>query len=282
MFRKNKLAMLLGEFIGTGALTLTVLSMAHSAIGQQIAFFIAVPAGLLLALMVLALAGISGAVFNPAITIGLWTVRKLQTLQAIGYILMQFLGAAAAWYLFVYLTKIDTSKVEFKMDYDPRVLVAETVGTFIFAFSIAAAIYQRLSLGVKAFAIGGGLTVGALAATLASAGILNPAVAWSLHQFGWGTYVAGPILGAILGFNLYNILFVQTELAEIATFKSEKQSTSKLKPGLTHSLVASEVDAEEERVAAKAKVSTVKAKATSVKKKTAVRKKTTTRSRVTR
>lgn len=253
MFRKNKVAMLVGEFLGTGVLTLAILSMSHSQL--SLPYFIATVAGLTLVILIVSLANISGAVFNPAMVIGLWTVRKLKTLQAVSYIIVQFLGAAAAWYLFVYFTKI--SGIKNNDAYDARVLVAEVLGTFIFSFAFAAAIYQRLRLGLKAAAIGGGLIAGSLIATLGSAGILNPAIAMSLHQFAWGTYVLGPILGAVIGFNLYNLLFVETEVAEAA------ERTEEIK----------EIKAEQATVAASAKKAPVK-KAPA--KKPTTRKKTTT------
>lgn len=224
MFRKNKVAMLVGEFLGTGVLTLAVLSMSHSQL--SLPYFIATVAGLTLIVLIVSLANITGAVFNPAMTIGLWTVRKLKTLQAISYIIVQFLGAAAAWYLFVYFTKIDGIKNNGA--YDARVLVAEVLGTFIFSFAFAAAIYQRLKLGLKAAVIGAGLIAGSLIATLGSAGILNPAIAMSLHQWALGTYVLGPILGAVVGFNLYNLLFVQTEVAEVEELKEEIKEAEKV------------------------------------------------------
>jgi aquaporin Z len=228
MFRKNKLAMLVSEFLGTGVLALAVLALTHSQL--NLPFFVATTAGLALTIMVVALAGISGAVFNPALTIGLWTVRKLRTLQALSYIIAQFAGAAAAWYLFVYFTKVEG--VKNNGVYDARVLVGEVTGTFIFAFAIAAAVYQRVSLGLKAFMVGGGLVAGALIASLGSAGILNPAVALSLHQFAWGTYVLGPVLGAVVGFNLYNLLFVETEVAEVAEAKAEAAEAKVVKPAV--------------------------------------------------
>lgn len=223
MFRKNKLAMLVSEFLGTAGLTMAVLAVTHSQL--SLPYFVATTAGLMLVIMVVALSGISGAVFNPALTIGLWTVRKLKSVQALSYIIAQFAGAAAAWYLFVYFTKLEG--VKNNGTYDPRILVAEVTGTFIFAFALAAAVYQRLSLGLKAFMVGGGLFAGAMVASLGSAGILNPAVAMSLHQWGWGTYVLGPVLGAVVGFNLYNLLFVETEVAEMAEAKAEAKAAAK-------------------------------------------------------
>jgi aquaporin Z len=251
MFRKNKLAMLVGEFLGTAALTLIVLAISHSQL--SLGYFIATAAGLMVALMTLALAGISGAVFNPAMTIGLWTVRKLRTMQALSYLAVQLLGGAVAWELFVYLTKV--SGVHNTGTYSARILVAESLGTFVFAFVWAAAIYQRFNLFTKAAAIGGGLTVGSLVASLGSAGVMNPAVALGLHQWGWGTYVLGPVLGAIVGFNLYNLLFVETELAEVAESRAERSQTSALDATLTQSEVAAE-EAADEAVAKTTKKST--------------------------
>jgi glycerol uptake facilitator-like aquaporin len=254
MFRKNKLAMLVGEFLGTAALTLAVLAVSHSQLPLN--YVIASAAGLTVALMTLALAGISGAVFNPAMTIGLWTVRKLRTLQALSYLVVQLLGGAVAWELFIYLTKL--SGVHNTGTYSSRVLVAEVVGTFIFAFVWAAAIYQRFPLYAKAAAIGGALMSGSLIASLGSAGVLNPAVALGLHQWGWGTYVLGPVLGAVIGFNLYNLLFVETELAEVATGREAKAGTSKLNATLTQSEVATEVDANVNTASAKGRTAAVR------------------------
>lgn len=275
MFRKNKLAMLVGEFLGTGALTLIVLAISHSQL--SLGYFIATAAGLMFALMVLALSGISGAVFNPAMTIGLWTVRKLRTLQAISYLIVQLLGGLVAWELFVYLTKI--SGIHNSGTYSARILVAEVVGTFIFSFGWAAAIYQRFNLFAKAATIGVSLTVGAMVASLGSAGLLNPAVALGLHQWGWGTYVLGPVLGAVIGFNLYNLLFVETELAEVAESRAERAQTSRLNATLTHSEVAAEAGANVSTTVAKGKTTAVKRRTVAAKKKTTAKRSTSTRRR---
>jgi aquaporin Z len=268
MFRKNKLAMLVGEFLGTTALTLIVLAISHSQL--SLGYFIASAAGLMVALMTLALSGISGAIFNPAMTIGLWTVRKLRTLQALSYLAVQLLGGAVAWELFVYLTKL--TGIHNTGTYNSRILVAEVIGTFIFAFVWAAAIYQRFNLYGKAAAIGGGLMAGSLVASLGSAGILNPAVALGLHQWGWGTYVLGPVLGSVIGFNLYNLLFVETELAEVAESASEKSKTSRLNATLTQSEVAAEAEANAKSAVDTGKTTAVKKRVATAKKSSAKKK----------
>jgi glycerol uptake facilitator-like aquaporin len=51
--------------------------------------------------------------------------------------------------------------------------------------------------------VGSSLLFGILIASLAgSFGILNPAVAFSLHAMNW-TYLLAPLVGSVLGFNLY-------------------------------------------------------------------------------
>lgn len=226
MFSKNKLAMLVGEFLGTAALTLTVLSVSRQ-LGY--AYFVSFAAGLAVVLLTMSLAGISGAIFNPAITIGLWTVRKLQTWQALAYLVVQLLGGAAAYWLFTYFARQHLTN---NHHYDSHVLVAEAVGAFVFSFGWAAAVYQRFSLGAKAAAIGGSLALGVIVASLGSAGFLNPAVALGARNWAWGTYVLGPVLGAIVGFNLYNLLFVETEVAEakVARAAAKKPAAKKKAP----------------------------------------------------
>ncbi len=101
-------------------------------------------------------------------------------------------------------------------------LAGEAVGTFIFSLGWAAAVYQKLPLGQAAGVVGISLTLGVIAASAASGGILNPAVALGLRSWVWGTYVLGPVLGSVIGFNLYALLFAPT-----ASLVSESESSSK-------------------------------------------------------
>ena len=208
MFTKQKAAMLVAEFLGTGVLTYVLLAVGTSSIG--IGYFIALAAGLAVLILTMTFSAVSGAIFNPALTLGLWTVRKLQTYQAILYILVQLLGGVAAYALLNYLTdnKLQIQDVKF----DARTLVAETVGTAIFAMGFAAAVYQHADATAKAYVAGGAYAIGLLIATVMGAAYLNPAIALSAHTWDWNTaYVLGPVLGAVIGVNLYNLLFVVSE-----------------------------------------------------------------------
>lgn len=202
MFGRKQIAMIMAEFLGTGVLTLVVLGVSKSTIG--IPYFVAIAAGLVLVAMTLILGAVSGAQFNPAITLGLWTVRKVKTLPAIVYVAAQLLGAGAAYLLFRYFIGQSWQN---NGHFDSKVLVAEAVGAFIFSMAWAAAAYQRLESGKAATVVGIGLMLGIIVASAASGGVLNPAVALGVRSWVWGSYVLGPILGAVIGFNLYGLLF---------------------------------------------------------------------------
>jgi aquaporin Z len=206
MFSRNKIGMLVAEFLGTGVLTAVVLAVGKSNIG--IPYFISLAVGLALVMLITIFGSISGAHFNPAITLGLWSARRVKTVPAVLYILAQFLGAVAAYYLYTYFVNTHLTN---SGKFESRVLVAEALGTFVFAMGWAAVVYQKLQGGKAAFAMGSALTVGMMMASVGSASMLNPAIAWGAHVWVWGTYALGPVLGAVIGINLYALLFAPAD-----------------------------------------------------------------------
>lgn len=222
MLERQKIAALVAEFLGAGALTLLILSVQRSTIG--VPFFVAIAAGLTVALMTFTVGGISAGHFNPAISLGFWTTRRITTLRTIFYIGAQMLGAWAAYYLYTYFVNNHLSSVG--GHYSGRILVAEAVGTGIFGFAFAAAVYQESTKAAKAAFIGLGLTVGIIAASSASIGLLNPAVALGVRAWVWGTYVLGPILGAIIGINLYALLFAEASNSPLSAVMASASAGS--------------------------------------------------------
>ena len=202
MLERKKIAMVLAEFLGTAILTAVVLAVSKTNIG--IPYFVSLMAGLSLAVGVIVFGAISGAHFNPAVTIGLWTARRVKTLPTVVYIAAQLLGGFVAYLLYTYIVD---STIRSVGEYNSRVLVAEAVGAFVFALGWAATVYHKLDSAKAAFVIGGSFIVGVTVASLGSAGFLNPAIALGAQSWIWGTYVLGPVLGAIIGFNLYALLF---------------------------------------------------------------------------
>jgi aquaporin Z len=205
MFGRNKIAMIVAEFLGTALLTLVVLSVSKSTIG--IPYFVAIAAGLTIAAMTLFVGSISGAQLNPAITIGLWSARRIKTIPAIVYVAAQMLGGAGAYLLYTYFIGQHWKNTG---HFEAHTLVAEAVGTFVFSLGWAAAVYQKFGEAKAAAAVGAALTLGVIVASAAGGGFLNPAVAYGVRSWVWGTFVLGPVLGSVIGFNLYGLLFAPT------------------------------------------------------------------------
>ncbi len=202
LFGRQKIAMLVGEFLGTGILTLAIATLAKQG-GAP--YFVGTIAGVAVAALTLMVARVSGGHFNPVVTLGMWTVRRIPTLQALLYIAVQMFGGFVAFKIYEYLN-VSVSLGDVVANWDWRVLVAEAIGAFIFTFGFAAATFQDYK-GLKAASlIGASLFLGVLVAGLGSNAIVNPAVALGIDS--WGrAYIYGPIIGAIVGMNLYVLLF---------------------------------------------------------------------------
>jgi aquaporin Z len=218
LFERKKIAMIMAEFLGTAILTAVVLAVAKSNLG--VPYFVGLAAGLVLAMGTLVFGAISGAHFNPIVTIGMWTARQVKTLPALVYVAAQMLGGVAAYLLYTYLTNSSFDNVG---KYDPQVLVAEAAGAFVFALGWAAVVFHKLEAGKAAFVVGASFVVGVIIASAGSMGVLNPAVALGVRSWEWGTYVLGPVLGAIIAFNLYALLFAPVNSLFDKSAKTKKK-----------------------------------------------------------
>ncbi len=193
MFTRGKMAQVVAEFLATSILVLVVLSVSFR---SNFPLFTAISAGLVLAMMVLAIGPISGAHANPAITFGLWTRRLVSTKQMIANIVAQLLAGAAVITLYQYLIHKEIQRPSATFDW--RVLIAEALGAFVFGFGVFAAVKRKLVGGLLAAAVGGSLTLGILVASIGSLGAINPAVALGIDSFS-RAYIIGPLLGSALG-----------------------------------------------------------------------------------
>lgn len=258
----------MAEFLGTGVLTLAVLSVQRSQLG--LSYFVAIAAGLTVALLTYVLGSVSGAHMNPALTLALWTARRVRTLPAIVYIVAQLLGAWAAYGLYHYFVHTDVQAVV--QGFSGRIMVAEAIGTMVFALGWAAAAYNNFENSRFASMAGLAFVVAVIVASAASVGLVNPALAegvraWEVFgQNGWGNYVLGPVLGAVIGVNLYGLLFANTErpfgaLRGNRTAAAGVDSATVSEAAVEEPVVADET-VEEVKPAAK-KRSTTKAAATS-------------------
>lgn len=192
---------LIAEFIGTFSLAYAVLASIN---GSVAAIPTPVIAGFTLMLAVLSIGGISGAHINPAVTIGLLSVNKISLRDAAGYLVAQFAGAVVALALLSTLLENEVVGVQSDASTWP-IFFAELIGAAIFTFGVAAAVDQGLQRISAAALVGGSLFLGIFFAAIVSNGILNPAVSVTIQSATWA-YLAGPIVGAIIGMNLQRFM----------------------------------------------------------------------------
>jgi len=152
----NLINILVAEIIGTFILAIVTIFAGY--------FMSPLYVGLTFAVMVIAIGAISGSHINPAVTFGLWTMRKLKTILVPFYWAAQFLGAMAAVVLIGSLSG-DAFAIHFDhfTEFSWAIFAIELIGTAIFMFGFAAAI-ERVNLKKfgKAICIGMSLTIALL------------------------------------------------------------------------------------------------------------------------
>ena len=200
MFSRLRVAPLVAEFLGTTILVLVALAMTQI---TTVSYFVATSVAIALALVYMVFGVVSGGHFNPAITFGMWTARRISTLRGVSYVASQMLGGLAAWQLYQYMT--DRALPAKAVTYSTPMWVAEVVGTFILSIGITAAITRGFDMLQGGLAYAAALFAGIMIAATASAAYLNPAVALGVRSWS-SVYVLGPLVGALLGVNVYSWL----------------------------------------------------------------------------
>lgn len=212
------------EFIGTFLLAAVIIASQ----GQPIFVLFS------LAGIVLWIGAVSGAHVNPAITIAAWATKRIDSIKAVTYILVQTLGAIAAFFaLKAFLGGAETPSAEalaygaatpelFKATLVSEfaskewyALASEVLGTAILGYAVAHATRVKDGL-TAAFSVGFGIFIALIvgitvAGYVGASTILNPAVAVSLQVFdasvwSYAIYALAPVLGAIVGFGLYDLI----------------------------------------------------------------------------
>ncbi|NDJ17838.1 MIP/aquaporin family protein [Myxacorys almedinensis] len=196
-------------FAGTGAVMVNRLSDgAITHLGISFVF------GAVVAALIYSLGHISGAHFNPAVTLAFWSSGFLRKDKVIPYILSQVLGAiAASTVLALSLGYVANLGATLPRDGNwQQSFILETVLTFILMLVIfGSGLDRRAPLGFAGIAIG--LTVGLEAAFmgLMTGASMNPARSFGPAFVGWTwqhqwLYWVAPILGAQLAVWVYRYL----------------------------------------------------------------------------
>jgi glycerol uptake facilitator-like aquaporin len=223
MFRPNRsnVAAVLAEFLGTSVLVMVALILGQT---TAVSYFIATSLGVTAVAVYMLFSYVSGAHTNPAVTFGMWTARQIGTLKAIAYIAAQLLGGIASWQLFQYLTNHTlTAK---STTFSTPVFVAELIGAAIVAMAFTAALNRRFESLYSGLMVGAAYFAGIIIAATASSGYINPAVA--LGSRAWSSaYILGPLLGGLIGVNLYHYVFNRAEMATAAVSATRSTAAAK-------------------------------------------------------
>lgn len=225
---------LASEFVGTlwlvfGGCGSAVFAAAFPELGIGFAG-VALAFGLTVLTMAYAVGHISGAHFNPAVTLGLWAGKRFPASDILPYIVAQVLGAIVGAGL-IYL--IATGKTGFVIDatkagafatngfgaFSPggfsmtAALIAEIVLTFAFLTIILGSTHKRAPVGFAPVAIGLGLTLIHLISIPITNTSVNPARSTGVAVFVGGTpliqlwlFWIAPIIGAVAAGFFYSWL----------------------------------------------------------------------------
>jgi len=176
---------LVAELVGTFILTTVFITVANPII-----------VGFTFVALMLALGTVSGAHLNPALTFGLWSIRKIEGIKVPFYFAMQFAGALFALLLsqMYQASGYGLSLASFN-SFDTKILIAELIGTATFAFAIAA-VYERDNISsAKALCAGLALLTGlAVGGGLLGQAVQSPNLSANSEEMPRVTKVDGAVL----------------------------------------------------------------------------------------
>lgn len=190
----------LAEFLGAFFLAL----MVTLSVALPVGIPTPVVAGLTLGLLVYTIGSVSGAHVNPAITLGLYVLNKIDATRATRYIIAQLCGGVLAWILVSLVQQTPFEAPNFTI-FSMPVLLGEIAGTIVLAVGVASVVYDKVSRGASGLTIGGSLMLGAVLAGPFSTGVLNPAVAIGLGSAS-ALFLIAPLIGGVLGMWIYREL----------------------------------------------------------------------------
>lgn len=221
------IASLIAEFIGTftlifiGAGSICLNEVSHGGVGL---LGIATAHGLAIAVMVTALAQVSGAKFNPAISLALFAGGKQQVMPTVYEVIAQLLGGIVgalclkAIFPATVVTAIDLGTPGLGEGFSALIgIFTEAILTFLLVFTVYGVVVDKRS----EFRAAGGFAVGSviLFDILMGAGVtgaaMNPARAfgpalvagvWDYQYIYW----IGPAIGALLAGIIYDRLILRS------------------------------------------------------------------------
>ncbi len=179
------------EFLGT---FLLVFGVSMSIVGGNMPMATPFVAALTVGLLVYTLGPVSGAHFNPAVTIALATIKKISLTDGALYLLSQFAGAVFAM---LAVQGITGETPGIGATDSLNVGLAEMLGAFILVWGICSVVFGKTEKETSGAVIGLSLLLGLSLTSGLSNGVLNPAVAVALGSVSV-TYMLAPVAGAVI------------------------------------------------------------------------------------
>ena len=211
----------IAEFIGTFFLVLTIGCTVIGAGSGVIA-----PLAIGAALMVMVYAGghISGAHYNPAVTVGILIRGKLQPADVVPYWIAQLAGATVAALIVSKIFRAGVAVTPITPHVGPA-LLAEFLFTFALVYVVFDAATAEATSGNSFYGLAIGMTVmtGAFAVGDISGGAFNPAVALGtsiLGISGWADiwiYLVANFAGGVVAAIVFQLINPPMQATPIAT-----------------------------------------------------------------
>lgn len=204
---------LVAEFIGT--FTLIFAGVGAIAVGADLVG-VALAHGIALAVMITAVAAVSGGHLNPAVTIGLWAAGKFPAGKILGYLIAQVAGAFVAAILIklclpaeTVVAGTGTPALAAGVGVGAAILL-EAVLTFFLVFTVLGTAVDKRAPKLGGLLIGLSVTMGILVAGPITGAALNPARHLGPALLAGGSFLGqfwiywvGPVLGGIVAGAVY-------------------------------------------------------------------------------
>jgi aquaporin Z len=211
----------IAEFIGTFFLVLTI---GCTGIGAGAGVIAPLAIGAALMVMVFAGGHISGAHYNPAVTLGVLIRGKVKAADVVPYMVAQFVAAALAAVIVVKFLRADAAVTPITPHVGPA-LLAEFLFTFALVYVVLNAATAEGTSGNSFYGLAIGMTVmtGAFAVGDISGGAFNPAVALGISLLGisdWANiwiYLVADFAAAVVAAVVFNMINPPAQVTPIAT-----------------------------------------------------------------
>jgi aquaporin Z len=211
----------IAEFIGTFFLVLTI---GCTGIGASAGVIAPLAIGAALMVMVFAGGHISGAHYNPAVTLGVLIRGKLKAADVIPYWIAQCVAAAVAAIVVSKILRAGVAVTPIAPKLGPA-LLAEFLFTFALVYVVLNAATAEGTSGNSFYGLAIGMTVmtGAFAVGDISGGAFNPAVAIGISILGissWNNiwiYLVADFAAAFAAAIVFNLINPPAQVTPIAT-----------------------------------------------------------------